>query len=67
MCVCTISGLCLLIKKYNLTGKCEVLFSTVFGELENIKLVEWILQDKLRVRFQTQLHKQIWEPDKKGV
>ena len=56
-----------LIKKYNLTGKCEVLFSTVFGELENIKLVEWILQDKLRVRFQTQLHKQIWEPDKKGV
>jgi len=56
-----------LIEKYNLTQKCEVLFSTVFGELENIELVEWILKDKLKVRFQTQLHKQIWEPDKKGV
>ena len=56
-----------LIEKYNLNQKCEVLFSTVFGELENIELVEWILNDKLKVRFQTQLHKQIWEPDKKGV
>lgn len=56
-----------LIEKYNLTQKCEVLFSTVFGELEYIELVEWILKDRLKVRFQTQLHKQIWEPDKKGV
>ena len=56
-----------LIEKYKLTQKCEVLFSTVFGELENIELVEWILRDRLKVRFQTQLHKHIWEPDKKGV
>ena len=56
-----------LIEKHKLTQKCEVLFSTVFGELENIELVEWILRDRLKVRFQTQLHKHIWEPDKKGV
>ena len=56
-----------LIEKHKLTQKCEVLFSTVFGELENIELVEWMLRDRLKVRFQTQLHKHIWEPDKKGV
>lgn len=56
-----------IINKYDLTNKCEVLLSTVFGELENIELVEWILEDNLKVRFQTQLHKHIWEPDKKGV
>ena len=56
-----------LIDKYNLDSKCEILFSNVFGKLENIELVEWILEDNLKVRFQTQLHKYIWEPDKKGV
>jgi 7-carboxy-7-deazaguanine synthase len=56
-----------LIKKYELTNKCEILFSTVFGKLTNRELVEWILEDNLKVRFQTQLHKYIWEPDRKGV
>jgi 7-carboxy-7-deazaguanine synthase len=56
-----------LIEKYDLTSKCEILFSTVFGSLKNRELVEWMLKDNLKVRFQTQLHKYIWEPDKKGV
>ncbi len=56
-----------LLIKYNLTEKCEVLFSTVFNKLGNRELVEWILGDNLKVRFQTQLHKYIWEPDRKGV
>jgi len=30
-------------------------------------LVEWILKEKLPVRFQLQLHKFIWEPTQKGV
>lgn len=55
------------IKKYNLYSKCEILFSTVFGELDYRELVEWILEDNLKVRFQTQLHKHIWEPNKRGV
>jgi len=47
--------------------KCSVLMSVVFGELEPVRLVEWILQDKLGVRFQLQAHKYIWHPAMKGV
>jgi 7-carboxy-7-deazaguanine synthase len=56
-----------LIFENKLDSKHEILFSTVFNELENRELVEWILEDNLKVRFQTQLHKHIWEPDKRGV
>ncbi|MEO8399032.1 MAG: 7-carboxy-7-deazaguanine synthase QueE [Ignavibacteriaceae bacterium] len=56
-----------IIEKYNLTNKYEVLFSVVFGELEPVILVNWILEDKLKVRFQLQMHKFIWEPATKGV
>ena len=56
-----------IIEQYQLNNKCELLLSTVFSKLENKKLAEWILEDNLKVRFQTQLHKYIWEPNKKGV
>ncbi|MHB8579762.1 MAG: radical SAM protein [Ignavibacteriaceae bacterium] len=56
-----------ILQQYNLINKCIILFSVVFGELEPIRLVEWILEDKLDVRFQLQLHKFIWEPTTKGV
>ena len=56
-----------ILKKYQLEKKFTVLFSTVFGELEPLTLVNWILEDKLNVRFQLQLHKYIWQPDTKGV
>jgi len=56
-----------ILKKYNLRGKCEILFSVVFGELEPVQLVNWILEDKLDVRFQLQMHKYIWHPETKGV
>ncbi len=56
-----------IIRKYNIDNKCEILFSTVFGKLENKKLSEWILKDNLTVRLQLQLHKYIWEPERKGV
>ncbi len=55
------------INKYNLINKCEVLFSVVFGRLEPLQLVNWILEDKLNVRFQLQMHKFIWHPETKGV
>lgn len=55
------------LNKYNLTNKCSVLFSVVFGELEPVTLVEWILEDNLNVRFQLQMHKFVWEPNIKGV
>jgi 7-carboxy-7-deazaguanine synthase len=56
-----------IIEKYDLTGKCSILFSVVFGELEPVALVERILEDKLNVRFQLQMHKIIWDPQTKGV
>jgi 7-carboxy-7-deazaguanine synthase len=56
-----------ILKQYNLTNICSVLFSIVFSKLEPVTLVEWILQDKLDVRFQLQMHKFIWEPTAKGV
>ena len=39
---------------------CEVLFSPVYNEMDSRSLAEWILQDRLPVRFQLQLHKLIW-------
>ena len=36
------------------------LFSPVQGSLDQKELAEWILEDHLPVRFQTQLHKQLW-------
>ena len=56
-----------IIKKYQLDKKVKILFSSVFGIIEHKNLVEWILKDNLNVRYQLQLHKYIWEPDKKGV
>ncbi|MBX3664061.1 MAG: 7-carboxy-7-deazaguanine synthase QueE [Burkholderiales bacterium] len=39
---------------------CPLLFSPVHGRLEPQRLAEWILRDRLPVRFQLQLHKQLW-------
>lgn len=54
-------------KKYLLTEKCSILFSNVFSKLEPVQLAEWILKDNLKVRFQIQMHKYIWDPSKRGV
>lgn len=44
-----------------------ILFSPVWGEMHRRELAEWILTDGLLVRFQTQLHKHIWDPMARGV
>ena len=38
----------------------QVLFSPVWGQLEPRQLAEWILEDRLDVRLQVQLHKVLW-------
>lgn len=43
-----------------LADKCEVLFSPSYGQQDVRELAEWILADKLPVRFQVQLHKVLW-------
>ena len=44
-----------------------LLFSAVFGALEPRVLAEWVVADRLDVRFQIQLHKVLWAPDARGV
>lgn len=56
-----------IISKYDLQNKCTLLASVVFGTLDPLTLVNWILEDKLDVRFQLQMHKYIWHPETKGV
>ena len=56
-----------MIQKHQIEKRCPVLMSVVFGELEPIQLAEWILEDKLNVRYQLQVHKYIWSPETKGV
>ena len=46
--------------EYDLTGRCQVLFSASHGQLDSRELAEWILADKLPVRLQVQLHKYLW-------
>ncbi|HDH16686.1 MAG TPA: 7-carboxy-7-deazaguanine synthase QueE [Gammaproteobacteria bacterium] len=48
------------IEENELTGKCEILFSPVHGELDPVDMAEWILNDNLLVRMQIQLHKYLW-------
>ena len=49
----------------------QIFISPIFGKLENEKIVEWMLSDKTMLqnnaRFQVQLHKVIWDPDRRGV
>jgi 7-carboxy-7-deazaguanine synthase len=42
-------------------------FSPVWGDLELVDLARWILDDRLDVRFQVQLHKIIWGANVPGV
>jgi 7-carboxy-7-deazaguanine synthase len=57
-----------MIGKFDLVNRCgTVLLSPVFGRIDPREIVEWLLEDNLRVRFQLQLHKFIWSPEAKGV
>jgi len=47
--------------KLNLVDKVsDVLFSPSFGQIEARQLAEWVLEDRLPVRFQLQQHKLLW-------
>ncbi len=43
-----------------LADRCDVLFSPSFGQQNAAQLAEWVLADRLPVRFQVQLHKILW-------
>lgn len=48
------------IEHYNLYDICQILFSPSYQQMNPTQLADWILQDRLTVRFQIQLHKFLW-------
>ncbi len=57
-----------IVEKYNLTERCHVILSPVFGKIDPAFIVEFMkLKNMGKVRLQLQLHKFIWNPEKRGV
>lgn len=48
------------VAEHDLGGRFAVLFSPSWGQLDARELAEWILDDRLEVRCQLQLHKYLW-------
>ena len=55
-----------LMEEHHLHQRCEVLFSPAYAQLQATQLADWIVEDRLPVRFQIQLHKVLWG-EKQGV
>lgn len=53
------------IRAHKLEDRVGLLISTAFGIIEPAQVGAWMLEDKLRARFQLQLHKYIWQPDER--
>jgi 7-carboxy-7-deazaguanine synthase len=51
------------VAEHGLVQRCMVLFSPVHGAIKPRELAEWIIEDKLDVRFQLQLHKLLWNDE----
>jgi 7-carboxy-7-deazaguanine synthase len=51
------------IHEHSLEDRVKLLISTAFGMIEPEQIVAWMLRDKVRARFQLQLHKYIWPPE----
>ena len=57
-----------IISEYKLTEKCHVYLSPVFGKIQPEDMVNFMLEKNLNgVNLQLQLHKFIWDPNKRGV
>jgi 7-carboxy-7-deazaguanine synthase len=48
------------LEEHGLADRCPILFSPSYQELSPTVLADWILEDRLPVRFQMQLHKVLW-------
>lgn len=51
---------CEQLMEWDLAARCAVLFSPVAETMPPVQLADWILRDRLDVRFQVQLHKTLW-------
>jgi 7-carboxy-7-deazaguanine synthase len=48
------------LQEHRLSERCRILFSPSYNQQSPTELAEWILADRLPVRFQLQLHKVLW-------
>jgi 7-carboxy-7-deazaguanine synthase len=48
------------LREHGLHGRCRILFSPSYNQQSPTELADWILADRLSVRFQMQLHKVLW-------
>lgn len=48
------------LRQLGLEGRCAILFSPSHEQLPARQLADWILEDRLPVRLQIQLHKYLW-------
>lgn len=56
------------IKAYDLTTKCHIYISPVFGQINLEEIVDYLIQNCMNgVTMQLQMHKVIWDPNKRGV
>ena len=55
------------VRRHRLVGRCPVLFSAAFGQVNPTELAAWILESRLPVRLQLQQHKILWDPAARGV
>ena len=56
-----------IISQYGLEDRSKLLFSPGFGMLQPRDLAAWIIEDRLHVRLNIQLHKYIFDPMERGV
>ncbi len=57
-----------IINEYHLIGKCHLYLSPVFGSIAPADIVEFMKANRMNgIRLQIQMHKVIWDPDRRGV
>jgi len=56
-----------LVLREKLAGRATLLFSPAFRRIEPAQLSAWLIEDRLPVRLNLQLHKFIWPPNRRGV
>ena len=57
-----------MIKEYDLINRCHVYFSPVFGKIQPADMVEYMIRNQINdARLQIQMHKVIWNPERRGV
>lgn len=66
--LCDLDRAAEIIRRYDLTNRCHVYLSPVFGKIHPDTIVEFMKTHTLnKVRLQLQLHKYIWDPRRRGV